>query len=184
MVNGIQDKTMQRFNQRGATLIVGLLLLLVLTVLGLSSSNVSIMQERMAGNVADRNVAFQEAERTLREIESRVKEFSQGGSGGLGVIPTWEDWDLPVHDCSFSSPADWDAWAQDKWQTAPSTGNPYLILDLSDYINEDGLPAGSACRPVSESEMNTAGEYFAIVAKAEGPGGSEAIAQSIFFWPQ
>lgn len=183
-MKGVRMKIRQMPKQRGATLIVGLLLLLVLTLLGLSSSNVSIMQERMAGNVADRNVAFQEAERTLREVESRVQELAQGGSGGLGVIPTWADWSLPVHDCSFSSPANWDTWAQDKWLTAPSTGNPYMILDLSNYINEDGLPAGSACRPVSESEMNTAGEYFAIVAKAEGPGGTEAITQSIFFWPQ
>ena len=35
---------------RGAALFVGLMLLLILTLLGLSASNVSIMQERMASN--------------------------------------------------------------------------------------------------------------------------------------
>jgi len=170
--------------QRGAALFMGLMLLLVLTILGLTSSNVSIMQERMAGNVSDRNVAFHQAERTLREIEDRIKDFAQGGSGGLGTIPTWADWGLPVHDCSFSSPSDWDAWAQDKWRNAPSTGNSYMILDLGNYINAEGLRTGSACRPVSEEGMNTTGQYFAIVAKARAPGGAEAIAQSIFFWPQ
>ncbi|WP_376693787.1 pilus assembly PilX family protein [Wenzhouxiangella sp. EGI_FJ10409] len=170
--------------QQGVALFVGLMFLLVLTLLGLSASNGSIMQERMAGNVADYNAAFQDAERTLREVESRITEFSQGGSGGLGAIPTWEDWDLPINDCSMSTPSNWESWAGDRWKTAPSTGNEYFILDLSDYVNDEGLPTASACRPVSESEMNTAGEYFVIVAKGSGPAGSEAIVQSIFFWPQ
>jgi type IV pilus assembly protein PilX len=180
----MRTSAIQIRNNRGAVLFIGLMLLLILTVLGLSASNVSIMQERMAGNVTDYNVAFQDAEETLREIENRITDLASGGSGGLGSIPTWEDWDLPVHDCSLSSADDWDSWASGRWRTAPTTGNQYMILDLSDYVNEEGLPTASACRPVSEAEMNTAGEYFAIVARGTGPGGAEAIVQSIFFWPQ
>ena len=53
-------------HQRGAALFVALMFLIILTVVGLSAANVSVMQERMAGNVRETNEAFQEAEATLR----------------------------------------------------------------------------------------------------------------------
>lgn len=172
--------------QQGAALLIGLLLLLIMTVLALSSSNVSILQERMAGNVTQLNLAFQEAERTLREIETRVAEIAEGGSGGLGVIPMWGDagvGNLLPSDCSMSAPVGWNWNTSTPWQTAPTTGNDFLILDLSDYIS-GGQVFASACRPVSEVGMTTAGEYFLIVARGQSPDGSaEAIVQSIFFWP-
>lgn len=167
--------------QSGATLFVGLMFLLILTILGLSSSNVAIMQERMAGNVADTNVAFQEAERTLREIEDRLTQYVAGGSGGLGYVPpTWEETGLARNDCTMSG---FD-WSSPGWRDAPDTDGQYLVVDLSDYT-VGGTPYGSSCRPVSEADMNTAGEYFLIVARAVSPTGtSESIIQSIFFWPQ
>ena len=171
--------------QAGATLFVGLMFLLLLTVLGLSASNTAIMQERMAGNVADSNVAFQEAERTLREVEDRLKRYITGGAGGLGVTPpTWELTGLPRGDCTMSS-IDWNNPPEVlSWQTAPDTDGEFIVVDLSDFMS-GGTPYGSSCRPVSEADMNTAGEYFLVVARADSPTGTtETIVQSIFFWPQ
>jgi len=51
-----------RGRQTGATLIVGLVLLLVLTVLGVSGMNTATMQITMAGNVQFQEDAFQMAE--------------------------------------------------------------------------------------------------------------------------
>ena len=56
--------------QRGAVLITALLLLVVLTLLGTSSIQNTVLQERMAGNVNQRNLAFQAAESSLREAEA------------------------------------------------------------------------------------------------------------------
>lgn len=167
--------------QRGVALFVGLMLLLILTVLGLSSSNVTIMQERMAGNVSDANIAFQEAERTLRSIEERVTRYVMGGAGGLvDEPPTWDEMGLERNDCTMSA---YDLSSLG-WSDAPDTDGEFVIVDLSDY-EESGLTYGSACRPVSEAGMNTAGQYFLIVARAESPTEtSESIVQSIFFWPQ
>lgn len=55
--------------QRGATLVVALIILVVMTLLGVTSMQSATMQERMAGNVRDMNVAFQAAEAALREGE-------------------------------------------------------------------------------------------------------------------
>lgn len=167
--------------QQGVALIVGLLFLLVLTVLGLSASQGSIMQERMAGNVAEANVAFQGAERTLRSIERRLVQHVMGGGGGLGYMPpTWDETGMERHDCTMSG-YDWDAAP---WRSDGATGGEFLVVDLSDYM-VGGMPYGSSCRPPSESGGAAAGEYYLVAVRAGSPTGtSESVLQSIFFWPQ
>lgn len=54
-------------NQRGAVLIVALVLLVVMTVLGVSSMQSSMMEEIMAGNIKDCNQGFQAAEAGIRD---------------------------------------------------------------------------------------------------------------------
>ena len=56
--------------QRGVVLIVALVVLLVLSMLGISSMQGTLMEERMAGNMYDRNLAFQAAEAALRAGEA------------------------------------------------------------------------------------------------------------------
>lgn len=58
-----------RRDQRGAILVVSMVLLLVMTVLALGASQATRMQERMAGNLRDRDLAFQSAEAGLRTGE-------------------------------------------------------------------------------------------------------------------
>jgi hypothetical protein len=48
--------------QQGAVLLISLILLLLLTVLALTAANRSTLQERMAANSQDANMAFQTAE--------------------------------------------------------------------------------------------------------------------------
>lgn len=59
-------------NQRGAVLIVALVLLLVLTVLGTASLRDTTMEERMAGNFRDYSAALEAAESALRSGEAGV----------------------------------------------------------------------------------------------------------------
>ena len=51
---------------------VSLLLLLVMTVLALTASQSTLMQERMAGNARDLDLAFQAGEAGLRGAETRI----------------------------------------------------------------------------------------------------------------
>src|SRR5690554_632309 len=59
-------------SQQGATLIVGLIMVLLMTIIGLSAIRGSGLQEQMAGNMRDRQLAFQAAEAALREAESNL----------------------------------------------------------------------------------------------------------------
>lgn len=58
--------------QRGATLVVCLIMLLLLTLIGVSSMQNANLQEKMAGSVKLRNESFQIAEGALRQGENVV----------------------------------------------------------------------------------------------------------------
>lgn len=73
-------------NERGAALIVALIFLLVLTLLGVGAMRTTNMQERMAGNLRDSNLAFQAAESALREGEQFLQQATLpvfAGTSGL-----------------------------------------------------------------------------------------------------
>ena len=66
-------KTLYQFNQqKGATLLFALVLLLLMTVLGLSSIRGVSLQERMASNLNERDLAFQAAEAALLAAEKEI----------------------------------------------------------------------------------------------------------------
>jgi type IV pilus assembly protein PilX len=54
-------------SQRGAALITGLIFLVVLTLISLSAIKSTSLEERMAGNARDQDVAFQAAEAAVRD---------------------------------------------------------------------------------------------------------------------
>lgn len=58
--------------QKGSVLILSLMILVVLTIIGVSSMSSSSLQERMAGNFRDREIAFQAAEMALAAAEDFV----------------------------------------------------------------------------------------------------------------
>ncbi len=73
--------------QRGAILVVSLLLLLVLTIIGVSSMQGTALEESMSYATRDRTIALQSAEAGLREaeawIDSIVSPAALTGSNGL-----------------------------------------------------------------------------------------------------
>jgi type IV pilus assembly protein PilX len=56
--------------QRGISLIVVLVMVLLVTMLGIAGVRTLVMQERMAANSLDRTLALQSAERVLRQAEA------------------------------------------------------------------------------------------------------------------
>lgn len=56
--------------QQGSALIISLIVLLALTLIGVTAMSTSTLEEKMAGNSRDRYLSFQAAEAALREAES------------------------------------------------------------------------------------------------------------------
>ena len=67
---GAERHTRSLVRQQGAVLVVGLIILVVLTLLGVQAMRSNVSQERMASNMRERNVAFQAAEAALRVGEA------------------------------------------------------------------------------------------------------------------
>ena len=78
--------------ERGAVLIVALVFLVIMTVLGVTAMRTTTLQERMAGNVRDSNLAFQSAEAALREGEQFLQQATLPQfNGANGLLPMEED---------------------------------------------------------------------------------------------
>ncbi len=76
--------------ERGVALFISLVLLLVLTIIGVSAVQTTSLEERMARNSHDNVLAFQAAESALREGENFLRNninstagFTSAGTNGL-----------------------------------------------------------------------------------------------------
>lgn len=78
--------------QRGASLVVVLILLLVVTLLGLAVLRSTLLEERMTANMLDRSLSFQSAESALREAEELLTTSTPvvpgSGCSALGICAT------------------------------------------------------------------------------------------------
>lgn len=167
--------------QRGVTLLIALIFLLLLTILGLTSSNVAVMQERMAGNLTQSNEAFQLAESTLKAVESDVFDgiCVGGGSGGMGVIPRIDDMGLEENDCTMSGYAvPTNSWGLAPAEVAQPGGNGWARFMIA------RVPSRPRCNDMDSDVLGggTVGdESYIIMASGRSASGiSEAVVQSIY----
>lgn len=76
-----------RYRESGSALIIALVMLLLMTLIGVTAMQTTMMQERMAGNTRDRQLAFEAAEAALRAGEFYLSDNAVvgpfNGSNGL-----------------------------------------------------------------------------------------------------
>jgi hypothetical protein len=89
--------TAMRSTQTGATLIVGLVLLLVLTVVGISGMNTATMEITMAGNTQFQQDAFQEAEDGI-DIAIATRAYSTDGPRTIPLLGNVNTLGVPEYD--------------------------------------------------------------------------------------
>lgn len=160
--------------QRGAILVVSLLLLLVLTIIGVSSMQGTALEQSMSYASRDRTVALQSAEAALREAETWVENIvspaALTGANGLyrltdtepdyGVYATW--------DTSTSPPAS----NVPATQPAGSSGGQY-------FIKETGLITGvqGSMNLTGYGENKGSGDVTTFRITSRGQGGAATGAE-------
>jgi len=166
-----------RVKQKGAVLIVSMIMLLLLTLLAVSSMKTTIMEEKVTGNYKDKNTAFQSAEAALRAGENYLRNTATlpvfDGSNGL-YQPTTSGasrWNL----------VDWSN--SDKVVAyAPEDDDEslYGLVEQPNFIIEELLPV---IDPDDSSEVGVALEnkFYRVTSRAVG-GTSTAVImlQSVF----
>jgi type IV pilus assembly protein PilX len=164
--------------QNGATLVVAMLLLLVLTVLGLTTMNMSRLEERMAGNSRDLNLAFQGAEAGLRDAEERIKTWNSSPTTcSAAPCGLWQISTLPV-DLRDQTLAWWTTNAAEygvagSKEITEVTRDPMVVIEELAFvgdtvsINPSGPPPGR--------------QFYRITANSAGASDTaEVVLESTF----
>jgi type IV pilus assembly protein PilX len=154
--------------QRGAVLIVGLLLLLVMTALALTASQGTRLEERMAGNARDLDLAFQASEAGVRAAEERIEDIIKPKRGSRFVCAQRDTCDAIGRS---DSTQDYVHQAQNWWNTNAYALEPTLggVSAKPQFVIEqwadvpDTLTVGSS--------MQKSGTIY-YVATARGLGAS------------
>lgn len=150
-----------RFNsERGAALIMSMIFLLVLTVIGIAGMDVTSLEEKMAGNMRDRNAAFQAAEAALRDGEDYLNSQAVlpafDGSAGFYALTTdgSKNWEA-VNWASSTAVISYDGPGFDELNSTAA----YIVEDLAAAATSDSLETGVA---VDNKR------YYRVTSRAEG----------------
>jgi len=169
---------MQKHNlhklQQGSVLIISLVIMVVLTILGVSGMKTSMLEEKMAGNMRDTQFAFQAAEATLKQAEQYIDQnivsissFDTDGSDGLYDKTEQRPWETINWDSS-------DSIEYSSFDTNYSITTPprfivqHLVSQTSniDELNLDNYGQGTGAGRV---------DMFLITARAPGSSGNSVV---------
>lgn len=146
-----------RRGQRGAILIVSIIILLVMTMVGVSSMMSTTLQERMSGSSRQRTVARQTAEAALRAAEAFMR-------ANITSTPTLSNFDGSTAGLYANA----TFYGQiNQLKPAEGTGNP-----LGDLTDQDNWTAGNSIGVTGLSSDITAADPRYIVeylGRDEGP---------------
>lgn len=168
-------------SQNGAVLIVGLIMVLLITIIGLAAVRGSNMQEMMAGNMRDMNVSFQNAESGLRIGESQVNTAALTSAfNGSGE---WMDLQLPGADnapVQEWKTADWTA-GDNSIQTNISglASQPRYVIEK--IVSPIGKVAASEGSSIEVGSIVPEPEFFRITSYGTGATATaETVVQSTY----
>jgi type IV pilus assembly protein PilX len=149
--------------QHGAVLIVSLVFMLILTIVCGASMQSATLQERMAGNAKDVNVAFQSAEAALRAAEQQLDGITVGPfNGSNGLYLSCAD---PSDSRTSCDKPDWSQSTSQGWMVlnnaVPNVNRQpeYIIEELN--VSDPGAPL------VSDRPVQTL-SFYRVIARGYG----------------
>jgi type IV pilus assembly protein PilX len=168
---------MTRQQESGFSLITILMMMVVLVSLALAGMNSSLVQERMAGNARDRNIALQAAEAALRDAEADIEAnltvasaFVTACTGGLCLPPSM----------TSNSPTSQPLWQSIDWGASAGKSRTYALPGVSApprYIVEllPVLPPVSGQSASLGNSNEDAAQAFRISVRATGLRASTVV---------
>jgi len=170
-------------NQHGAALFMSLIFLLILTILGISSMNDSVMQTKMSAAIQDSNIALQGSESALRDAENyietnvaTIQQFTDTGTAGLYSA------DSSALPNKFSD-ADWSA-ANTITAATVVTGlleQPRYYIQYVGFVNQED--ANTSINVENDNHRRGGGDVhgFKTVARSTGASGTtQRIIESFY----
>ena len=169
----MEQLTRHSYRQRGAALITSLIILLVLTVLGVSAMSTSSLEELMAGNLRDQDLSFQAAEAALKDGERYIDSWggmpptatSSGTNNGLYTTDEFGLYELTAFDKT-------NVWANgiattygaDTGVAISNLGDaatlPMYIIEEEDFVAKDAS--------FKAQTQREGAYYYRVTARGEG----------------
>jgi type IV pilus assembly protein PilX len=160
-------------HQSGVVLIVSLIMLLLLTLIGATGMQNTALEEKMAGNMRDKNLAFQAAESALKDAETSLAvlpTFSIAGTGGYYSQAASNSGNILAPDASPKITDD-SFWTSQPTHTSSVTtlGNGistpvYIIQEIGGVADCAGAAVGSGgCKNYRITARATGGSTSAVV---------------------
>ncbi|WP_269619503.1 pilus assembly PilX family protein [Zhongshania sp. BJYM1] len=165
--------------QRGAVLIVSLIFMLILTIIAAASMQSSTLQERMAGNAKDTNLAFQAAEAGLRAAETALSQINVGPFDGTnGLYRYCAD---PTSTATACVEPDWsDHSSSVGWQIMAADVIPYAAKPPEYFIQE--LTSNSGVNDALDSDLAvTTKVFYRVTARGYGASDRSMVVLSTTF---
>lgn len=161
--------------QHGVALIVALVLLIIITLIGLASIRGTTMQEKMAGNLNDRNIALQSTEAALRVATARL---------AVTTADVWRDCSLAATTCDADPSVAADA--ANAWRTVATgasatqytagsnaAGQPQYVVEnmglWPDPNSNTGANLAGAANQYGATGTSTMANYYRITARSSDP---------------
>ena len=174
--------TASRSRQGGITLLVGLILLLLLTVIGTIGFRNTTLSERMTGNSVDRSVSFQSAESAGREALTVIETgmfntttvghyatptfMAQGGTTNFWTKGDGAVVALPATNCVTTTPFSWTSCSASV--AAKYTNNAVTATYAIELLTT--VPSGST----------TISTYRVTSRSTGGTGNADVVIQTIY----
>ena len=161
--------------QSGAVLIISLIMLLLLTLIATTGMQTSSLEEKMAGNLRDKNLAFQAAESALKAagdtLVTAAPIFSAAGTNGFySATPTPDLSDSEIVKDSF--------WTTNPVATSTVTGLGNDIATPRYIIQDRGMTCTTSTSPCPTSDQR---QNYCVTVRATGSStNTVVILQSIY----
>jgi type IV pilus assembly protein PilX len=166
-----------RAPQRGISLIISLVLLVVVTLIALGSMRGVVLQARMSGTTYDRSLAFQAAEAALREAERRAATASSA--------------DIPANGCSngycatpaLDSTPRWSDDAFTGWRIAVAAAPTEAPTPEAVVEDMGDAPNWAGCEYEIPRQPNCSTRRYRISARSTADGRASVLVQSQYAAP-
>lgn len=170
-----------RSNQRGATLVIALIFLLLIMMIGIVAMNSSNTQYRLAGNLQFENTAMNNAEAALAAGEQFLASAGSFKNPGFTTYSTTTPQLHPIgHLSALAAPADNPltmAWNGTSDKQVDSSNQRYMVEQMSAKTRLLGSSqAVGGHRATACNEVNT----YRVTGKGQAPRGGTKFVQSFY----
>lgn len=163
-----------RRNENGIALVVALVILVLMTMLGVTAIRMITAEEQMVTNTYDRSIAFQATESALKAVEALIESEKPTPTSGCAVVGSIMVCPPPAN----SSTPRWLDSAFTSWRDSSAVGTGTLAVTPQYFV--EYLGDTFACRPGDSSDPNSCKRYR-ITARTN-PAGNRAtvMLQSVY----